>query len=52
VIPQPQVEEADADGIFTSVTQRIPVQITLADEQGLTLYPGESATVTIHPHDR
>jgi multidrug resistance efflux pump len=41
-----------ADGNFTSVTQRVPVQITLADEQGLTLYPGESATVTIYLHDR
>jgi multidrug resistance efflux pump len=41
-----------ADGNFISVTQRIPVRITLADEQGLTLYPGESADVTIHLHDR
>ncbi len=40
-----------ASGNFTSVTQRIPVQITLADPEGLTLYPGESAHVTIHIHD-
>jgi multidrug resistance efflux pump len=41
-----------ASGIFTHVTQRIPVRITLADEQGTTLYPGESASVTIHLHDQ
>jgi multidrug resistance efflux pump len=41
-----------ADGNFTHVTQRIPVQITLADEQGATLYPGESASVTIHLHNQ
>jgi multidrug resistance efflux pump len=41
-----------ASGNFTSVTQRIPVRIRLFDEQGTTLYPGESASVTIHLHDQ
>jgi multidrug resistance efflux pump len=41
-----------ATGNFTHVTQRIPVQITLADEQGATLYPGESTSVTIHLHNQ
>jgi membrane fusion protein (multidrug efflux system) len=40
-----------ATGNFAHVTQRIPVRITLADEQGATLYPGESASVTIHLHN-
>lgn len=37
-------------GNFTKVTQRIPVQIRLDGYQGHTLYPGESASVTIHIH--
>lgn len=41
----------NATGNFTKVTQRIPVQITLQDVQGHTVYPGGSAEVTIHIHD-
>ncbi len=40
-----------ANGNFTKTTQRIPVQITLDGYQGHTLYPGESANVTIHIHE-
>ena len=40
-----------ASGNFTKTTQRIPVQITLDGTEGHSLYPGESATVTIHVHD-
>jgi len=40
-----------ASGNFTKTTQRIPVQITLDGTEGHALYPGESATVTIHVHD-
>lgn len=40
-----------ASGNFTKVTQRVPVEVTLDGYQGQTLYPGESATVTIHIHD-
>ena len=39
-----------ASGNFTKVTQRVPVQITLDGYQGYTLYPGTSASVTIHIH--
>jgi multidrug resistance efflux pump len=39
-----------ASGNFTKVTQRVPVQITLDGYQGHSLYPGESASVTIHIH--
>ncbi len=40
-----------ASGNFTKTTQRVPVQITLDGYQGHTLYPGLSASVTIHVHD-
>jgi len=40
-----------ANGNFTKTTQRIPVQIVLDGYQGHTLYPGESANVTIHIHE-
>ncbi len=40
-----------ASGNFTKTTQRVPVQITLDGYQGHTLFPGESATVTIHIHE-
>jgi len=40
-----------ASGNFTKTTQRVPVQITLDGYEGHTLYPGLSATVTIHVHD-
>ena len=39
-----------ASGNFTKVTQRVPVQITLDGYQGHALYPGESASITIHIH--
>ncbi len=39
-----------ASGNFTKTTQRVPVQITLDGYQGTTLYPGTSASVTIHIH--
>jgi multidrug resistance efflux pump len=39
-----------ASGNFTKVTQRVPVEVTLDGYQGHTLYPGESASVTIHIH--
>lgn len=39
-----------ASGNFTKVTQRIPVQITLDGYQGHALYPGMSASITIHIH--
>lgn len=37
-----------SSGNFTKVAQRVPVLITLDSYQGKTLYPGESAEVTIH----
>jgi multidrug resistance efflux pump len=40
-----------ASGNFTAVTQRVPVHIRLYGSNGHTIYPGESATVTIHLHD-
>ncbi len=40
-----------ASGNFTKTTQRVPVQITLDGYEGHILYPGLSATVTIHVHD-
>jgi len=40
-----------ASGNFTKTTQRVPVQITLDGYQGHSLYPGLSASVTIHVHD-
>jgi len=40
-----------ASGNFTKTTQRVPVQITLDGYEGHTLYPGLSATVTVHVHD-
>jgi len=40
-----------ASGNFTKTTQRVPVQITLDGYEGHTLYPGLSATVTIHVHN-
>jgi multidrug resistance efflux pump len=36
------------DGNFTSVSQRIPVQISLDSNYGKQLYPGGSAHVTIY----
>ena len=39
-----------ASGNFTKVTQRVPVEVTLDGYQGHTLYPGESASVTVHIH--
>jgi multidrug resistance efflux pump len=40
-----------ASGNLTAVTQRVPVHIRLYGSNGHTIYPGESATVTIHLHD-
>jgi len=42
--------EDNASGNFTKVSQRIPVNIVLDSNQGLTLLPGMSAEVTIHLH--
>ncbi len=41
----------NASGNFTKVTQRVPVVIALDGYQGHTLYPGESAEVTVHIHN-
>jgi len=40
-----------ASGNFTKVTQRVPVEITLDGTQGHTLFPGTSASVTVHIHE-
>ena len=40
----------NASGNFTKVSQRIPVNIKLDGNPGLTLLPGMSAEVTIHLH--
>jgi multidrug resistance efflux pump len=42
--------EDNASGNFTKVSQRIPVNIELDGNPGLTLLPGMSAEVTIHLH--
>ena len=40
----------NASGNFTKVSQRIPVIVTLASNQGQALMPGMSAEVKIHLH--
>lgn len=40
-----------ASGNFTKVTQRVPVEIALDGTQGHTLFPGTSASVTVHIHE-
>ena len=42
--------EDNASGNFTKVSQRIPVNIELDGNSGLTLLPGMSVEVTIHLH--
>jgi multidrug resistance efflux pump len=41
-----------ANGNFTKVDQRVPVRIWIYGGNGHIIYPGESATVTIHLHDQ
>lgn len=38
----------NTSGNFTKVTQRIPIEISIADQQGLSLSPGMSAIIKIH----
>lgn len=38
----------NTSGNFTKVTQRIPIKISIDDDQGLDLSPGLSATIKIH----
>jgi multidrug resistance efflux pump len=41
-----------ASGNFTKVNQRVPVRIWIYGANGHLIYPGESATVTIHLHSQ
>jgi multidrug resistance efflux pump len=41
-----------ANGNFTKVDQRVPVRVWIYSGNGHIIYPGESATVTIHLHDQ
>ncbi|MFD0678923.1 MULTISPECIES: HlyD family efflux transporter periplasmic adaptor subunit [unclassified Paenibacillus] len=38
----------NTSGNFTKVTQRIPIKISIDDQQGLALAPGMSTTIKIH----
>jgi multidrug resistance efflux pump len=38
----------NTSGNFSKITQRIPIKISIDDQQGLRLSPGESAVVKIH----
>jgi multidrug resistance efflux pump len=38
----------NTSGNFTKVTQRIPIKISIDDQQGLDLAPGMSTTIKIH----
>ncbi|NOU96546.1 HlyD family efflux transporter periplasmic adaptor subunit [Paenibacillus sp. LMG 31456] len=38
----------NTSGNFTKVTQRIPIKISIDDQQGLPLAPGMSTTIKIH----
>jgi membrane fusion protein (multidrug efflux system) len=40
-----------ANGNFTKVDQRVPVRVWIYGANGHIIYPGESATVTIHLHN-
>jgi multidrug resistance efflux pump len=40
-----------ANGNFTKVNQRVPVRVWIYGANGHIIYPGESATVTIHLHN-
>jgi multidrug resistance efflux pump len=40
-----------ANGNFTKVNQRVPVRVWIYGADGHIIYPGESATVTIHLHN-
>lgn len=39
---------SNTSGNFTKVTQRIPIKITLDDQQGLKLSPGMNTSIKIH----
>ncbi|TDF97553.1 HlyD family efflux transporter periplasmic adaptor subunit [Paenibacillus piri] len=41
----------NTSGNFTKVTQRIPIKISIDDQQGLDLAPGMSTTIKIHLKD-
>jgi multidrug resistance efflux pump len=41
-----------ASGNFTKVNQRVPVRIWIYGADGHIIYPGQSATVTIHLHSQ
>mgnify|MGYP001954943161 CR=1 FL=1 len=38
----------NTSGNFTKVTQRIPIKISIDDQQGLQLFPGMSVVIKIH----
>ncbi|MEC0271424.1 HlyD family secretion protein, partial [Paenibacillus anseongense] len=38
----------NTSGNFTKVTQRIPIKISIDDNQGLELSPGISTSIKIH----
>lgn len=40
--------DLNTGGDFTKVTQRIPIKISIDDQQGLSLSPGMSAVIKIH----